>query len=368
VVAAPTTSLAERLGGPHNWDYRYCWLRDASLTVRALFDLGYSEEAGAFVSWLLHSTSLTRPELSVLYDVHGQLPEAEQTLDHLEGHQGSRPVRIHNAASGQLQLDTYGEVIAAVARIAGDEPLDHATQSMLRQFGESVLANWSRPDEGIWEPRNHRRQHTHSKLLCWVALDRLLAFHHRGLLKGLDATQTALVREEVRYEIETLGWNPALRAYTATLGGNTVDASLLLMSWYGFAPASEPRLRHTFERIHQRLDAGQGLIYRDEHSHQSLEGAFGICGFWAADHLALGGGSLDEAERYLQRLLGFGNDVGLFGEEIDPGSGQVLGNFPQAFTHVGLISAALALEERRNREPSRAATPELIAAVPQVQA
>ncbi|MFT3838872.1 MAG: glycoside hydrolase family 15 protein [Myxococcaceae bacterium] len=368
VVAAPTTSLPERLGGALNWDYRYCWLRDASLTVRALYDCGYSEEAGAFVSWLLHSTSLSRPELNVLYDVHGQQPQREQLLEHLDGYRGSRPVRIHNAAAGQLQLDTYGEVIGAVARIAGEEPLDRATQAMLRQFGDSVLHNWSRPDQGIWEPRHQRRQHTHSRLLCWVALDRLLAFHHRGLLKGLDAAQTALVREEVRFEIETLGWNPAIRAYTATLGGNTVDASLLLMSWYDFAPASDPRLRATFERIHERLDAGDGLIYRDEVSHRTLEGAFGICCFWAADHLALGGGSLEEAEAYLQRLLACANEVGLYGEEIDPADGQPLGNFPQAFTHVGLISAALALEERRKREPRRTAWPAVTPAATEVHA
>jgi len=351
IVAAPTTSLPERVGGDMNWDYRYCWLRDASLTVRVLFELGYADEATAFVSWLLHSTRLTRPQLRVLYDVHGELPRREEILGHLEGHRCSKPVRIRNAAADQLQLDAYGEVIDAVARICRcGADLDRTTQGMLRQFGAYICENWARRDQGIWEPRGEAQEHTHSRLLCWVALDRLLELHDKGALPKLNVTKMRRVRDEIRSDIETRGWNSTRQTYTQTLGGSSVDASLLLMSFYGFARADHPRLRQTFERVQERLGAGDGLLYRHEQSRSFGEGAFGICCFWAADYLAGGGGSMRDAEAYLEALLVYANDVGLYAEEVDPASGEPLGNFPQAFTHVGLISAALALEERRKRQ------------------
>ncbi|MEA2699097.1 MAG: hypothetical protein QOI66_3368, partial [Myxococcales bacterium] len=181
IVAAPTTSLPERLGGDLNWDYRFCWVRDASLTVRSLFDLGYHDEAQAFVSWLLHTTRLTRPRLNALYNVYGELPKNEEIVSHLDGYRGSRPVRVRNAAATQLQLDTYGEVIDSVAQMCGPGvTLDRETQEMLRQFGHYVCENWNRADEGIWEPRCVPQHHTHSRLLCWVALDRLLALGQAG--------------------------------------------------------------------------------------------------------------------------------------------------------------------------------------------
>ncbi|HET6283586.1 MAG TPA: glycoside hydrolase family 15 protein [Polyangia bacterium] len=351
IIAAPTTSLPEKLGGDLNWDYRFCWVRDASLTVRALFDLGYQEEAEAFVSWLLMSTRLTRPQFAVLYDVYGDLPMDEEILPHLAGHRGSRPVRIRNAAAGQLQLDGYGEVIDAVVQMCRrGTKLDREMQTMLRQLGTYVCENWHRPDNGMWEPRGVPAHHVHSRVLCWTALDRLLELVRMGALTRVPEKMFAENCRNIRRDIEGRGWNPALRSYTDVLGGDLVDASLLLMSWYGFSKASDPRMQHTFARIRQRLEVAPGLYYRYEASRTDGEGAFGICGFWAVEFLARGGGSLDDARRCFEGLLGYGNDVGLFAEEIAVETGEALGNFPQAFTHVGLIGAALALEERRREE------------------
>jgi GH15 family glucan-1,4-alpha-glucosidase len=353
IVAAPTTSLPERIGGDLNWDYRFCWLRDASLTVACFLDLGYAEEAAAFVSWLLHTTRLTRPELRILYDVYGEIPGDEEVLAALSGHRGSRPVRIRNAAADQLQLDAYGEVIDAVARIVrAGARLDRATQALLRDLGRTVLASWRSPDHGIWEGRAEKREHTHSRILCWVALDRLLELSDAGALKGLRADVVRAARAEIRADVEGRAWNAELRSYTQTLGGASLDASLLLASWYGFAGAREPRWRETYRRIVERLGAGKGLLYRYEESLAAGEGAFAMCCFWAVIQLARGAGSLDDAEALLEELVGLGNDVGLFGEEIDPRTGEHLGNFPQAFTHVGLIAAAVAVERRRAAEPS----------------
>jgi GH15 family glucan-1,4-alpha-glucosidase len=351
LIAAPTTSLPERIGGDLNWDYRYCWLRDAALTVRALFQLGYTDEAAAFVSWLLHSTRLTRPELRVLYDVTGNRPAPEQILGHLRGHRGSRPVRVHNAALQQLQLDAYGEVVDAVAQMARNGyPLDRETRTMLRQFGSVVCHSWQRPDQGIWEPRAEPVHHTHSRALCWVALDRLLDLHARGLLPGVDADSLADHRGRIAQEIEREAWNPDLGSFTDTLKGHSVDASLLLLGWYGVVAPDHPRMRGTFRRIDERLGVGRGLLLRSESSRNGQEGAFAICSFWGAEHLARGGGSLQAAEARFRQLLGFANDLGLYAEEIDPTTGEALGNFPQAFTHLGLLNAAASLEERRQAE------------------
>ncbi|MDQ3265337.1 MAG: glycoside hydrolase family 15 protein [Myxococcota bacterium] len=267
IVAAPTASLPERLGGDLNWDYRFCWLRDAALTVRVLFDLGFEEEAESFVGWLLHSTRLTRPELRVLYDVYGKTPADEQQLGHLSGFRDSRPVRIQNGAADQLQLDSYGEVIDAVAQMARrDGPLDRETQRMLSDFGEYVCRNWERPDQGIWEPRGPPRHYTHSKLLCWVALDRCLELHQLGVLKKIPAERFEHNRALLRDEIERRAWNDALQSYTQTLEGDSVDASLLLMSWYGFHPARAQRMRSTARLIRERLEPEVGLFYRNEQS------------------------------------------------------------------------------------------------------
>jgi GH15 family glucan-1,4-alpha-glucosidase len=344
VVAAPTTSLPERIGGERNWDYRYCWLRDASLTLRALFDLGYDEEALAFVNWMLHTTRLTRPELQVVYDVYGKANLPERTLSHLEGYAGSRPVRVGNDAHGQLQLDVYGEVLDAVYGFAQrGGRFDRDTRRLLEGMGRTVLKRWREPDEGIWEGRSGRSHHTHSKMMCWVALDRIVRMHDAGRIE-VEVEAFRAERDAIRREIERRAWNPRLGAYTRLFDGENLDASLLTMPTYGYRDGDDPRMRSTCARIREWLGRGP-LIYRYLDTDDGLppgEGAFGICSFWAVECLARGG-ELDAATEAFERLLGYANDVGLYAEEIDPDTGAALGNFPQAFTHVGLINAALQL-------------------------
>lgn len=354
IIAAPTTSLPERMGGGLNWDYRFCWLRDAAFTARALFGLGFSDEAEAFVSWLLHSTRLTQPALRILYDLFGREPGAERELPHLAGHEGSRPVRVGNAASGQVQLDVYGEVIDAVMQLVRHGGrLDRETEGMLAAFGEYVCQHWEQPDEGIWEQRSGRRQNTHSKVLCWSALDNLIQLHDMGYVRRMPRARFVYNRELLRAQVEQRGWNSRLRAYTAQLDGDELDASTLLLAWHGFDAAGSERMRETYARIREQLGVGDGLLLRYRGPESEGEGAFGICGFWGAEFLALGGGRLEEATELFERLCGYGNDLGLYGEEIDPATGAALGNFPQAFTHVGLINAALSIGRRLAGQAAR---------------
>jgi GH15 family glucan-1,4-alpha-glucosidase len=349
LVAAPTTSLPEAIGGVRNWDYRYCWLRDASFTLRALFTLGYREEAEAYIGWLLHATRLTWPELHVLYDVFGEAKLPERELPHLEGYAGSRPVRIGNDAQGQLQLDVYGEVINGAARFLDrGGRVDRDTNRMLDGLGRTVCKRWREPDEGIWEGRSGRFHHTHSKMLCWVALDRLVMMHETGHLE-VSVDQFRTTREEIRKEIETHGYNERIGSYTRTFDGEEMDASLLTMPLYGYIEGTDPKMRTTYARIHEKL-AHDGLVYRYETGTDDGlppgEGAFGICSFWAVECVTRGG-NVAAAARTFEQLLAYANDVGLFAEEIDPETGTALGNFPQAFTHIGLINAALTLAEYR---------------------
>jgi GH15 family glucan-1,4-alpha-glucosidase len=367
IVAAPTTSLPEKLGGERNWDYRYCWLRDASFTVRALLSLGFDEEAEAFLSWMLHATRLSWPRLQVLYNVYGETRLPERELGHLRGHRGSRPVRVGNDAHDQLQLDVYGEVIDAAAQFAlRGRRFDSDTARLLNHLGETVCRSWRDPDEGIWEGRAGRFHHTHSKVLCWVALDRLVAMHNRGLLK-VDVERLRHERDELRAVIEERGYNESLGSYTGTLDGNELDASLLTLPLYGYAGADSPRVRSTVARI--LADLGQdGLVYRyNARTPDGLppgEGTFGICGFWAVECLARAGDA-EEATAAFERLLLCQNDVGLLAEEIDPWTRAALGNFPQAFTHIGLINAAVAIESRAGAQASgpSAASPETVGAI-----
>jgi len=350
LVAAPTTSLPEAIGGVRNWDYRYCWLRDASFTLRALFALGYREEAEAFLGWLLHATRLTWPELHVLYDVFGEAKLPEQELGHLEGYARSRPVRIGNDAQGQLQLDVYGEVIDAAARfLERGGRFDRDTSRMLNGLGQTVCKRWREPDEGIWEERSGRFHHIHSKVLCWVALDRLVKIHEAGYVE-LSVDLFREERDAIREEIETRGYNERIGSYTRTFDGDEMDASLLTLPLYGYVEGAHPRMRSTCARIHEKLARG-GLVYRYEaKTDDGLppgEGAFGICSFWAVECVARGG-NLGAATRAFERLLSYANDVGLFAEEVDPDTGAALGNFPQAFTHIGLINAAITLAECRD--------------------
>ncbi len=350
VAAAVTTSLPERIGANLNWDYRYCWLRDASLTIRALLGLGYFGEAESFLTWLLHATRLTQPQLRVLYTVFGQIAPREKELPHLSGFLDSRPVRVGNGARGQFQLDIYGEVIEATAQYA--EYLggfDKTTQRVLIGFGEYVAQHWQEPDEGIWEPRTGRTQNTHSKLMCWTALDRLLALNDKGRLHGVPRDLFTRTRDRIREEIETKAWNDGLHSYVSTFGGDEMDATLLRLAWYGFEHADSERMTGTYKRICQQLSPADSLLYR--YRREPPEGAFGVCGFWGVEHLALCERTLDQAHKAFKHLLTYQNDVGLYAEEVDPQTGNALGNFPQAFTHIGLISAALTLaEQERGQE------------------
>lgn len=340
MVAAPTTSLPEHIGGIRNWDYRFCWLRDASLTLRALVDAGFGDEAEAFLSWVLHATALTQPRLQIMYDVYGETELHEQTLDHLDGYLGSRPVRIGNDAAGQLQLDVYGEVVDAVHfYIERGGRIDRYTERLLLGLGRTVVALWGEADEGIWEPRGGRRQNTHSKVMCWVALDRLIKLHASGRLRGsIDGFDAA--RHALRDEIERRAWSPRLRSYSAVFDEDVMDATLLRMSIYGYADPRSERMSMTVERVREELGS-HGFLYR-YHAPDGLpsgEGAFVICGFWLVEALALEG-RLDEAAAEFERLTATGSDLGLFSEEIDPSTRALLGNFPQAFSHIGLINAA----------------------------
>jgi GH15 family glucan-1,4-alpha-glucosidase len=349
IVAAPTTSLPERVGGALNWDYRYCWLRDASLTTRALLELGYWDEAGGFLDWMLHATRITQPALRILYTVYGEFAPPERILDYLSGYKNSRPVRIGNAARDQLQMDVYGEVIDSAAQFAfHGGHLDREMQKVLIGFGNYVLKNWHVPDEGIWEPRNGRVHHTHSRLMCWTALDRLVSLHKKGQLRGAPVEEYKRVAEVIRRQIRDRGWNEQIQSYVSVLDGDDLDSSLLLLSWYGFEEARSPRMAGTYRRILERLGTTNGLLYR--YGASPPEGTFAICSFWEAEYLAIGGGSLSHANCLFQRLLGYANDLGLYGEEIDAKTGAALGNFPQAFTHVGLIGAALSIRQREKGE------------------
>jgi GH15 family glucan-1,4-alpha-glucosidase len=353
IVAAPTTSLPERAGGDLNWDYRYCWLRDAALTVRALYGAGCTEAAEPFTAWLLHTTRLSRPALHVLYDVYGRPPQRERILPGLAGHRGAWPVRVGNAAARQEQLDVYGEVVDAVAQgVRRGARLDGDTQAMLRGFGEEVCRRWLVPDAGIWEPREPARLRTHSLVLGWVALTRLLELHDRAALRA-PVARFARERDAIRRQVETRGFDPLLGSYVAHLDGHEVDAALLLLGGYGYEPPTSPRMRGTWRRIRERLSPRPGLLYRYEPSAAAGEGTFGLCSSWAVEHLARGGGSVEEAMAWLDGLLARANDVGLFAEEIDPRTGAGLGNFPQGFTHVGVVNAVLALERRLREERRR---------------
>jgi GH15 family glucan-1,4-alpha-glucosidase len=349
IIAAPTTSLPERIGGDLNWDYRYCWLRDASLTIRALIELGFWAEATSFLDWMLHATRLTQPELRILYTVYGDRPPKERESTVLRGYRGSRPVRIGNAARDQLQLDVYGEVLDAAAQFAFHGGyLDREMQKALIGFGDYVVQHWDLPDEGIWEPRTGRRNHTHSRLLCWTALDRLVSLSEQGKIQRVPLDKYKKEAEAIREQIHHRAWNKKLQSYVSELDGDKLDSSLLLLSWYGFEKPDSPRMRATYRKLRERLSTPEGLLYRSE--DLPPEGTFAICTFWEAEYLALGGGTAKQARDLLQTLTKYRNDLGLYAEEMDGETGQALGNFPQAFTHVGYIGAALSLNQREKGE------------------
>jgi GH15 family glucan-1,4-alpha-glucosidase len=348
IVAAATTSLPEQLGGVRNWDYRYCWLRDATFTLYALTIGGYVQEAKAWRKWLVNAVAGEPAGMQIMYGVAGERRLTELEVPWLAGYENSTPVRIGNAAYQQRQLDVYGEVIDALhlARRIGLPPSNeawHIERSLLR-FLET---EWPKPDEGIWEIRGPRRQFTHSKVMAWVAMDRAVkAIEHFGV-KG-DVERWRRIREDIHQQVCRQGFNPELNSFVQVFGSKDPDASLLVLPLVGFLPANDPRIVGTVDYIQRQL-VRDGFVsrYPTETGVDGLppgEGAFLICTFWLADNLALQG-RLDEARAIFQRLLALRNDVGLLAEQFDPHSKRMVGNFPQAFSHVGLINTARNLSQ-----------------------
>jgi len=346
IVAAATTSLPEEIGGERNWDYRFSWLRDSALTLNALFATGYTAEAHAYMAWLKRTTAGRASELQIMYGVGGErlLPEVE--LDWLEGYRGSRPVRIGNGAAQQFQLDTFGELLdtAWLYRRHGGE-IDEIFWDFLSRVGGVVLEKWREPDQGIWEIRGEPKHFVYSKVMAWVALDRLVKLAEEDGREGeVEAWRAA--RDEIRELIEAQGVDPETGAFVQSFGSSSLDASNLMIPIVGFVSHDDPRARATADRIADELSA-DGFVYRyvtdGVDGLSGEEATFAICSFWLVECLARAGEG-ERARELFERLLGFCNDVGLLAEEIDPHSGELIGNFPQAFSHLGLIQAAIALD------------------------
>jgi GH15 family glucan-1,4-alpha-glucosidase len=353
IVAAATTSLPEKIGGVRNWDYRYCWLRDATFTLFALTRAGFVEEARSWRGWLLRAIAGSPAQMQILYGMHGErrLPEFE--IEWLAGYENSRPVRVGNAASKQFQLDVYGEVMSSMyhAQQAGikiEEP-DWAMQRALMKFLES---HWQEPDEGIWEVRGGRKNFTHSKMMAWLAFHRgLQLIEEAGLPANDELERWKKVRDQIHREVCERGYNPKVKAFTQYYGSDALDASLLMMPMVGFLPIEDERVRNTIAAIERDLLV-QGFVLRYRPEEKNVdglpgdEGVFLPCSFWLAICLNLLGRK-EEAHELFERLLALQNDLGLISEEYDPRDKRFLGNFPQAFTHVSLIVAAQFLEEKK---------------------
>jgi GH15 family glucan-1,4-alpha-glucosidase len=344
IVAAPTTSLPEQLGGSRNWDYRYCWLRDATFTLQALIMAGAMEEAAQWRDWLLRTAAGNPAQLQVLYGPGGERRLPELTLDWLDGYEGSRPVRTGNQAATQFQLDIYGEVLDSFyqARLAGISPNEHAWDLELA-LADFVARHWREPDEGIWEIRGPRRQFTHSRVLAWVALDRAVKSVERFGMKG-PAARWRRARDLLHAEVLERGFSSRRGSFTQAYGSDELDASLLLIPLVGFLPPDDPRVVSTVDAVRRELTDEQGLVwrYRTATGVDGLPGSenvFLACSFWMVDNLAVGG-RIDEAAQLFEHLLSLRNDVGLLAEEYDVGNRRLVGNFPQAFSHVGLVNSA----------------------------
>ena len=351
IAAAATTSLPEWPGGSRNWDYRMCWLRDATFTLLSLLDAGFAGEAQAWRDWLLRVIAGRPSELQIMYGLRGERRLTELELDWLPGYRSSAPVRIGNAASRQFQLDVYGEVIDLLhnARSEGmpDDPSVWVVERAVLDFLES---GWREPDEGIWEVRGPRRHFTHSKVMAWVAFDRAIRDVERFDLEG-PADRWHRLRDEIAREVTERGFDQEVGAFMQSYGSSLLDASLLMMPLVGFLPIDNERIQGTVAAIERRL-CRDGFVYRYDHDEQvdglaDHEGAFLACTFWYADCLLLSGRRA-EAERVFERLLGVRNDVGLLAEQYDPATGDMLGNFPQALSHVSLVDTAhnLSAEDR----------------------
>jgi GH15 family glucan-1,4-alpha-glucosidase len=349
IVAAPTASLPEQLGGPRNWDYRYTWIRDAAFSLYGLLRLGFTEEAAAFMGWLTDRFRERRGDsmpLQVMYGIDGRSEIPEETLDHLEGYRCSGPVRIGNAAADQLQLDIYGELIDSVYLFNKyGRPIYSDAWDDLARIVDWVCENWDRADEGIWETRGGRQRFTYSRVMSWVAVERAIRVaRQRGL--PCDLVRWLEKRDDIYRQVMSRGWNERRRAFVQHYDTDVLDASVLLMPMVKFISPTDPRWMSTLDAIGAEL-VSDSLVYRYnvEASPDGLrgeEGTFSMCSFWYVEALARAG-RLDEARLAFEKMLTYSNHVGLFSEEIGK-TGEQLGNFPQAFTHLGLISAAYNLD------------------------
>ena len=355
IVAAATTSLPEEIGGVRNWDYRFTWIRDASFTLYALINcLGFTDEAGQFMDWLAMRMKELGPDgsLQIMYGIDGRHELTEETLDHLDGYKGSKPVRIGNGAYNQLQLDIYGEMIDSVYLYNKyGAPISYDLWRYLRRILDWVCKNWQQPDEGIWEVRGGRKHFVHSKLQCWVALERGIRMaNYRGLPANTAQWQAA--RDAIYEDIMANGWNDEIGAFVQYYGSDVLDASNLLLPLVKFMGPNDPRMVATLERTQEVL-VSDSLVYRYDPEKAASdgipgsEGTFSICTFWLVECLTRSG-RLDEARLIFEKMLTYANHLGLYAEEIGP-SGEALGNFPQAFTHLALISAAFNLDRAMRR-------------------
>ena len=361
LIAAPTTSLPEELGGVRNWDYRYTWLRDSGLILDALQQIGYHDESIQFFRWLEQLCLTCHGEPRIMYTIDGGSPPPERTLEHLDGYRGSRPVRIGNAAADQRQLDVYGSILDVVYLCLKrmPRPINSELWEVLRPLADAAAERWREADRGIWEVRGEPRHFVHSKLMCWVAVDRAVQLAERAGLPG-NVARWRQARDEIRAEILNRGFNKAIGAFTQAFDSTALDASVLTIPLVEFLPATDPRVLSTMDCIREKL-ALSGLIrrYVTEDGLPAGEAPFALCSFWMVSNLALAGRT-DEARALFNHVCSFANDLGLLAEEIDPHSGELLGNFPQGFTHLGLIRAVLDIahaESRTSEESGRQQIP-----------
>jgi GH15 family glucan-1,4-alpha-glucosidase len=358
IVAAPTTSLPEAVGAARNWDYRYTWVRDASLTLEALWVAACPDEAHRFFAWMAAAAAarVHETDLQIMFGVGGEHDLTERELPHLAGWRDSRPVRVGNGAWSQRQIDVYGELLSAARRLRDQlGSMDQATRDFLIEVADTAAERWTEADQGIWEVRGEPRHFLYSKLMCWVALDCAIDLAERlraeDRVAGWERT-----RDEIRRAIETRGWSESAGAFAQSFGSEHLDASALMLPIVGFLPGTDPRVRATVDAIADRLTDDRGLVFRYR-SHDGLEGEEGtflICTFWLAQAQAQAG-QLDRARRTFESAIAYANDVGLLSEEVDPESGELLGNFPQAFSHIGLVNAAWAISQAEQRAAQPAA-------------
>ncbi|MFF9221855.1 glycoside hydrolase family 15 protein [Streptomyces viridosporus] len=363
IVAAPTTSLPETLGGSRNWDYRYTWMRDASTTLAALLGIGFLEEAGAWRRWLLRAVAGDPENLQIMYDVTGERDLREWELSWLPGYEGSAPVRVGNGAADQLQLDVYGEVIETLY-LAHRGGLAHCsdTAALHQRLIAHLAQRWREPDEGIWEIRGPRRHFVHSKVMVWVAVDRTIRLAEAGAL-NVDLVALKELRAIIHREVCAKGFDPVRNTFTQFYGSAELDASLLLIPRVGFLPADDPRVIGTVDAVRRELSTPEGFVQSYATASDTVgvdglvgeEGTFLLCSFWMVDALALTG-RLEEGRALFNRLLALRSDLGLLAEEYDVATRRQLGNYPQAFSHMGLIESALLLQRLDAREPAPAAT------------